>query len=147
MDTGLLIQYLIIAVAVLVSAWVVLKKQFPGTVRKARGAIALGLVKPQRAAWEKFRNPASRFSLVGVFVSQGGQGSGGVPSVRVAVTGAGPCVFREDGLEKALAASWTQAACDAVKEAADGLNSDLHGSAAYRAALIPVLAGRAVAAS
>ena len=108
---------------------------------------AVEFPKPQRAAWEKFRNPASRFSLVGVFVSQGGQGSGGVPSVRVAVTGAGPCVFREDGLEKALAASWTQAACDAVKVAADGLNSDLHGSAAYRAALIPVLAGRAVAAS
>ena len=51
MDTGLLIQYLIIAVAVLVSAWVVLKKQFPGTVRTLRGALALALLKPGRAAW------------------------------------------------------------------------------------------------
>ncbi|MHC9014102.1 DUF6587 family protein [Stenotrophomonas bentonitica] len=51
METGLLLQYAVIALAVLVSAWVVMKKQFPGTVRKARGAIALGLVKPQRAAW------------------------------------------------------------------------------------------------
>lgn len=51
METGLLLQYVVIALAVLVSAWVVMKKQFPGTVRKARGAIALGLVKPQRAAW------------------------------------------------------------------------------------------------
>ena len=51
MDPGLLIQYLIIAVAVLVSAWVVLKKQFPGTVRKLRGALALALLKPGRAAW------------------------------------------------------------------------------------------------
>ncbi|MGL4690694.1 MAG: DUF6587 family protein, partial [Stenotrophomonas maltophilia] len=45
METGLLLQYAVIALAVLVSAWVVMKKQFPGTVRKARGAIALGLVK------------------------------------------------------------------------------------------------------
>ncbi|MET0888944.1 MAG: DUF6587 family protein [Stenotrophomonas maltophilia] len=51
METGLLLQYAVIALAVLVSAWVVMKKQFPGTVRRARGAIALGLVKPQRAAW------------------------------------------------------------------------------------------------
>ena len=51
MDTGLLIQYLIIAVAVLVSVWVVLKKQFPGTVRKLRGVLALALLKPGRAAW------------------------------------------------------------------------------------------------
>ncbi len=64
MDTGLLIQYLIIAVAVLVSAWVVLKKQFPGTVRKLRGALALALLKPSRAAWlqalgRKIAPPAS----------------------------------------------------------------------------------------
>jgi hypothetical protein len=51
MTTGLLLQYIVVALIVLLSAWVVLKKQFPGTVRKARGAIALGLVKPQRATW------------------------------------------------------------------------------------------------
>jgi len=51
MSTGLLLQYVVVVLIVMVSAWVVLKKQFPGTVRKARGAIALGLVKPQRAAW------------------------------------------------------------------------------------------------
>jgi len=64
METGLLLQYAVIALAALVSAWVVMKKQFPGTVRKARGAIALGLVKPQRAAWlqalgRKIAPPAS----------------------------------------------------------------------------------------
>lgn len=64
MDTGLLIQYLIIAVAVLVSAWVVLKKQFPGTVRTLRGALALALLKRGRAAWlqvlgRKIAPPAS----------------------------------------------------------------------------------------
>ncbi|WP_041500821.1 DUF6587 family protein, partial [Xanthomonas sacchari] len=51
MTASLLLQYLVIALAVLVSAWVVLKKQFPGTARKLRGALALRLLKPGRAAW------------------------------------------------------------------------------------------------
>lgn len=64
MTTGLLIQYLIIALAVLVSAWVVLKKQFPGAARKLRGAVALALLKPGRPAWlqalgRKIAPPAS----------------------------------------------------------------------------------------
>ncbi|MGY0194945.1 FAD binding domain-containing protein [Leptothrix sp. BB-4] len=96
---------------------------------------------PARAAWQKFKQPASRFSIVGVFVSQGPQGT------RVAVTGAGACVFRASDVEAALAASWSSAAAAAVSVSADGLNSDLHGSADYRAALIPVLASRAVAAT
>ena len=96
---------------------------------------------PAKAAYQKFRQPASRFSLVGVFVSQGPQG------VRVAVTGAAPGVFRATAIEAALAANWSAAAASAVKVPADGLNTDLHGSAEYRAALIPVLAGRAVAAA
>jgi carbon-monoxide dehydrogenase medium subunit len=96
---------------------------------------------PEKAAWQKFVQPASRFSLVGVFVAKTGAG------VRVAVTGAGACVFRASGVEAALAGNWSQAAAAGVKVSADGLNGDLHGSAAYRAALIPVLAGRAVAAS
>ena len=96
---------------------------------------------PARAAWQKFFQPASRFSIVGVFVSQGPQG------VRVAVTGAAACVFRASALEQALAASWSAAAVQGLKVSADDFSSDLHGSAEYRAALIPVLAGRAVAAS
>jgi carbon-monoxide dehydrogenase medium subunit len=94
----------------------------------------------QKAAWQKFKQPASRFSIVGVFVSKGPAG------VRVAVTGAGACVFRVKALEDRLAANWSPAACDGVAIPATGLNNDLHGSAAYRAALIPVLARRAVAA-
>ncbi len=96
---------------------------------------------PAKAAWQKFKQPASRFSIVGVFVSQGPQGT------RVAVTGAGACVHRASAIEAALAGSWSAAAAAAVSVSADGLNSDLHGSAAYRAALIPVLASRAVAAA
>jgi carbon-monoxide dehydrogenase medium subunit len=82
-----------------------------------------------------------RRQIVGVFASQGASG------VRVAVTGAGACVFRAKALEDKLAASWSPAACDGVKFGSDGLSSDLHGSAEYRAALIPVIAGRAVAGS
>lgn len=96
---------------------------------------------PEKAAYVKFKNSASRFALVGVFVSKGSQG------VRVAVTGAGSCAFRATDIEKAIAANWTAAACTAVKVSADNLNGDLHASAEYRAHLIPVISGRAVAAA
>jgi carbon-monoxide dehydrogenase medium subunit len=93
---------------------------------------------PEHAAYVKFANPASRFALVGVFVAKFGT------SVRVAVTGAAPSVFRADALEAALAADFSTQAARGVTISADGLNDDLHGSAAYRAHLIPVLAARAV---
>jgi len=94
---------------------------------------------PEKAGWQKFKQPASRFSLVGVFVSKGPAG------VRVAVTGAGAGgVFRATGLEAKLAANYSAAALAGSSVPADDLNSDLHGSAEYRAALIPVLAARAV---
>jgi carbon-monoxide dehydrogenase medium subunit len=96
---------------------------------------------PERAGWQKFKQPASRFSLVGVFASKGPAG------VRVAVTGAGPNVFRVKALEDKLAATWSALSCEGVKVDASGLNTDLHGSADYRAALIPVLASRAVAST
>ena len=94
---------------------------------------------PETAGWQKFKQPASRFSLVGVFVSKGPAG------IRVAVTGAAACVFRATAIEQALAANWSAAAAKAVTIDPAGLNSDLHASAAYRAHLIPVLASRAVA--
>src|SRR4029453_8603323 len=94
---------------------------------------------PKKAAYAKFPNPASRFALVGAFVAQLADGS-----VRVAVTGAAPSVFRATALENALAKNFTTDAAKTVKMDAKGLNSDLHGSAAYRAHLISVMAGRAV---
>ena len=95
----------------------------------------------QRAAYVKYKQPASRFALVGVFVAQTAGG------VRVAVTGAASSVFRCKPLEDALARSFTPEAAKAVKLSADGLNADLHGSAAYRAVMISVMASRAVAAA
>lgn len=94
---------------------------------------------PEKAGWQKFKQPASRFSLVGVFVAKGPAG------VRVAVTGAGANgVFRASGLEAQLAGNYSAAALAGATVPADGLNTDLHGSAEYRAALIPVLAARAI---
>jgi carbon-monoxide dehydrogenase medium subunit len=94
---------------------------------------------PKKAAYLKFRQPASRFALVGVLVAQTDGG------VRVAVTGGGNGVFRHAGLEQALAKSFTQAAAAGVKIDPGQLSADLHGSAAYRANLVSVLAQRAVA--
>ena len=96
---------------------------------------------PKKAAYVKFVQPASRFALVGVFVAQTGSG------VRVAVTGAGPSVFRAKPLEDALGKSFTADAAKAVKIGASGLNNDIHGSAEYRGHLISVLAARAVASA
>ena len=94
-----------------------------------------------KAAYIKFKQPASRFALVGVFVSQGAGG------VRVAVTGAKSTVFRAKAIEDALSKSFTPAAAKGVKMGLDGINGDMHGTPAYRAAMISVMASRAVAAA
>ena len=100
---------------------------------------------PKRAAYTKFKNPASRFAIVGVFVAD--FGTGGKDSARVAVTGAGPGVFRQADMEKALAAKFAPESVAGIKQKADGLNADLHASAEYRAHLVTVMAKRAVAAA
>jgi carbon-monoxide dehydrogenase medium subunit len=94
----------------------------------------------EKAAYMKFRNPASRYAIVGVFVAKTGSG------VRVAVTGAGPCVFRVPEMEQALAKSFSPDAIKDIKVAADELNSDIHASSEYRAHLVNVMARRAVTA-
>ncbi len=100
---------------------------------------------PRRAAYTKFKNPASRFAIVGVFVADFGQE--GKNAARVAVTGAGPGVFRQADMEKALAAKFAPESVAGIKQKADGLNADLHASAEYRAHLVTVMAKRAVAAA
>ncbi len=97
---------------------------------------------PKRAGYGKFAQRASRFALVGVFVADTAGG------VRVAVTGAGDNgVFRSSELEAALASDFSPAAAAKVTASSAGLLSDLHASADYRAALIPVAAERAVASA
>ncbi len=95
----------------------------------------------QKAAYVKYRQQASRFALIGVFVAQTGGG------VRVAVTGAKGHAFRATEIENALAKSFTAAVAKAVKMPTTDINADLHGSAEYRAAMISVIASRAVEAA
>jgi len=94
---------------------------------------------PQKASYKKFPNPASRYAMAGVFVAKTKSG------VRVAVTGAGPCVFRVPEMETALNKNFSPDAISGIAIDADGLNSDIHGSAEYRAHLVGVMAKRAVA--
>jgi carbon-monoxide dehydrogenase medium subunit len=96
---------------------------------------------PLRAGYVKFPNPASRYALVGVFVAQFPD------AVRVAVTGAAPCVFRVPEMEKVLWRNFTPDSVASVAVEPDGLNSDLFASAEYRAHLVTVMAKRAVAAA
>ncbi len=97
---------------------------------------------PAKAAYVKFRNPASRYAMVGVFVATGPKG------VRMAVTGAGQGgVFRHTAAEQALSSNWSAAALDAVSISPDNMNSDIHASAPYRAHLVGVIAKRAVVAA
>jgi carbon-monoxide dehydrogenase medium subunit len=94
---------------------------------------------PEKASYMKFPNPASRYAMAGVFVARTKSG------VRLAVTGAGPCVFRVPAMEAALAKGFTPDAIAGIAIASAGLNSDIHGSAEYRAHLVGVMAKRAVA--
>ena len=95
---------------------------------------------PEKAAYVKFNQPASRFALTGVFVAKFASG------VRVAVTGASNNgVFRWTEAEAALSASFSAAAVEGLTVSADDLITDLHGTAAYRANLVKVLTKRAVA--
>jgi carbon-monoxide dehydrogenase medium subunit len=96
---------------------------------------------PKRAAYMKFKNPASRFAIVGVFVADFGK------VVRVGVTGAGPSAFRQTEMEKALAAKFAPESVAGIKANPDGLNNDLHASPEYRAHLVTVMAKRAVEAA
>jgi carbon-monoxide dehydrogenase medium subunit len=97
---------------------------------------------PKRAAYMKFKNPASRFALVGVFVADFGGGN-----IRVGVTGAGACAFRQADMEKALSQKFAPESVAGIKVKPDGLNNDLHASPEYRAHLITVMAKRAVEAA
>jgi len=98
---------------------------------------------PSKAAYCKFPNPASRYAMAGVFVAKLKNGM-----ARVGVTGAGSDgVFRHEGMEAALTADWSSDAIAGESVDADNMLSDIHGDGAYRANLVKVMAGRAIAAA
>lgn len=96
---------------------------------------------PKRAGYVKFPNPASRYVMVGAFVAETAGG------VRVAINGAGPCVFRHKEMEVALTKSFSPDALKGVKTDKSGMNNDIHASSEYRAHLVGVIAKRAVQAA
>jgi aerobic carbon-monoxide dehydrogenase medium subunit len=96
----------------------------------------------KKSAYTKFKHPASGFALVGVFVSKRGS------DIRVAVTGAGSNgVFRVKSFEEALKKRFAAKSIEGMTIPADGMNTDIHGSAEYRAHLVAVMARRALAAA
>lgn len=101
---------------------------------------AVHFPKPEKSKYTKFRHPASRYAMAGAFVAKT---SGGI---RVAITGAGPCVFRSTDMEQALSQNFSASALDGINVDPSGLNSDIHGSSEYRAHLVKVMAKRAVEA-
>lgn len=111
---------------------------FETALEEGELVVSVSFPVPEKAAYAKFHNPASRYAIVGVFVSKGPDG------VRVAVTGAGPCVFRVPEMEQALSSNWSPNAVKDIKVSADEMNADLHASAEYRAHLVPVMAKRAL---
>jgi carbon-monoxide dehydrogenase medium subunit len=113
---------------------------FETSLKEGEIITAVRFTAPQKAGYEKFRNPASLYAIAGVFVAKGKDG------VRVAVTGAGENgVFRAEDFEAALAKSFEPSAVEGISVSAKGLMSDIHASAEYRANLVKVMAKRAVA--
>ena len=119
------------------------KDFFKGLYETALGPnellVSITFTAPEKSAYYKFRQQASHFPIVGAFVAKTAGGA------RVAITGAGPVVFREKSIEAALDKNWAPESCDGITVDADGLNGDMHASSEYRAHLIPVIARRAVA--
>jgi len=117
------------------------KGMFETALQAGEIITAVSFPAPKRAAYMKFKNPASRYAIVGVFVAETSSG------VRVAVTGASPGVFRVPEMEKALAAKFAPESVANIKIPEKGLNSDIHAKADYRAHLVTVMAKRAVEAA
>jgi len=93
---------------------------------------------PEKSSYVKFPNPASRYAVVGVFVAKLKK------EVRVAITGAGSCVFRSKEIEEALSKNFSTSSIDNINISSKGLNSDIHASAEYRAHIIKVMAKKAI---
>lgn len=117
------------------------KGLFETALRDGELVTSVSFPKAEKAAYVKFPNPASRYAMVGVFVAKM------TGAVRVAVTGAGPCVFRIKAMEDALVKNFSSDAIKDIRVPADGLNSDIHATSEYRAHLVNVMARRAVDAA
>ena len=114
------------------------KGMFETDLKKGELIEAIEFEVPEKSAYAKFPNPASRYAIVGVYVSKLKK------EVRVAVTGAESVVFRCKKIEEALSNNFSSSAIDNVSISGKGFNSDIHASAEYRAHIIKVMAKKAV---
>jgi len=114
------------------------KGMFETDLKKGELIESIEFEVPEKSAYAKYPNPASRYAVVGVYVAKSKNG------VRVAVTGASSSVFRSKELESALSNNFSPSAIDNVSISNKGLNSDIHASAEYRAHMIKVMARKAV---
>jgi len=114
------------------------KGMFETDLKKGELIEAIEFEVPEKSCYEKYPNPASRYAVVGVYVAKLKK------EIRVAVTGAGSCVFRSKELESALSSNFSPSVVDSINISSKGLNSDIHASAEYRAHLIKVMAKKAV---
>ena len=114
------------------------KGMFETDLKKGELIESIEFEVPEKSSYAKFPNPASRYAVVGVHVTKLKK------EIRVAVTGAGSCVFRSKELESALSSNFSVSAIESVNISSKGLNSDIHASAEYRAHIIKVMAKKAV---
>jgi len=114
------------------------KGMFETALKKGELIEAIEFKIPEKSSYQKFPNPASRYAIVGVYVSKLKK------EIRVAVTGVESCVFRCNKLEDALTNNFSALAIDNVNISSKGFNSDIHASAEYRAHIIKVMAKKAV---
>ena len=114
------------------------KGMFETDLKKGELIEAIEFEVPEKSAYVKHPNPASRYAIVGVYIAKLKK------EVRASVTGAGSCVFRSKEIETALSNNFSPSALDNVSISSKGLNSDIHASAEYRAHLIKVMARKAI---
>ena len=114
------------------------KGMFETDLKKSELIVSIEFEVPEKSGYAKFPNPASRYAIVGVYVTQLKK------EVRVAITGAASCVFRSKELEEALANNFSSSAVDNVNISSKEFNSDIHASAEYRAHIIKVMTKKAM---
>ena len=114
------------------------KGMFETDLKKGELIESIEFEVPEKSAYAKFPNPASRYALVGVYIAKLKK------EVRAAVTGAGSSVFRSKELESALTKNFSPSAIDSLSISDKGLNSDIHASAEYRAHIIKIMGRKAV---
>tara|TARA_B100000686_G_scaffold340738_1_gene416886 strand:- start:572 stop:1357 length:786 start_codon:yes stop_codon:yes gene_type:complete len=123
-----------------IDAEIFFREMFETALKKGEIIEAVEFQIPQKASYQKFPNPASRYAVVGVYVAKHKTG------IKVAVTGAKSCVYNDKDLENALSKNFSSSAIDRIKISASGMNSDIHASADYRANMIKTFAKKAVEA-